>query len=149
MSIKTVKKRLIQNKDAQLLLIAGITMSILIITLSTIAISLSDITITSFDKSSSIQPDFDNIRREFGLAMNQKLEGKLSYSKESIIGLIETYFNETRETFAYFIESYHSNYFNAELQDIVFNNEGVAGIYVYLTMSNDKESIYETVCYDL
>lgn len=131
--------------DAQLLLLAGIAISVSIIALASIAISLSSIS-TPIDKSTFIKSDYDNIRKEFGVALQERLEGKLDYNEN----LIRLYFNHTKDMFIFFVESIEGNTFDAEYQGLTYTTDQIAkGIGVKLSMGNGYDYITEVVEYDL
>ena len=95
--IYILSKKIHKKDDAQLLLVAGIFLCVAIITLASVSVSLANIDI-SIDKTSFIKSEYDNVRKEFGVALKDKLAGKLQYSEE----LILTYFNDVRDTFIFF-----------------------------------------------
>jgi len=137
--------RAYRNNDAQILLLGGIAMSVAILTLAMISVSLSSIS-TPIDKSTFIKSEYDNIRREFGVALQDRLDGKLDYNED----LIRLYFNDTKDTFVFFIESLHGNNFNAEYIGLTYTTDDVVdGMAVALTLSNGVECITEDVEYNL
>ena len=129
--------------DAQLLLIAGIFLSVAIVSLASVMVSLANIDI-SIDKTSFIKTEYDNVRKEFGTALRDKLEDKLGYGAD----LACVYFNDTRDTFVFYLESLKNNYFDAEFKYITYNNYQPNGICCYLRLGNGKEYISELVYYD-
>jgi len=146
-----IKLRNLKNQNnAQLLLLAGITISITIITLSTVAANLSTNATVPFDKTSFIKTDYNNIRSEFGKALRDNLYNKLEYSESSVRRLIWKHFNYTKENFIFYIETIRGNSFNVELLEFrKDHNEDIYGILIRLTMSNGEEFITEDIFYDL
>jgi hypothetical protein len=140
------KNKNYKNEDAQLLLLAGIFLSVAIITLASITVSLANLDI-SIDKTSFIKTDYDNIRKEFGVALKDKLGGKLNYKDSE--PLILTYFNDTRDIFVFFVESLNGNYFDAEYKGLTFTNDEPDGIICIIKFSNGNEYISEVINYDI
>ena len=146
------ENRILSNKrcrkyakdDAQLLLLAGIFLSVAIVTLASVMVSLSDIDI-SIDKTSFIKSEYDNVRKEFGVALRDRLSGKLNYGED----LILVYFNDTRDTFIYFVESLHGNYFDAEYRGLTYTNDEPDGIICFLKLGNGNEYVSEMINYDI
>jgi hypothetical protein len=138
-----VLKMFSNDKRSQLLLSAGIIITLSIISLSLISVSLSKI-VLPIDKSTFIKPEFDNIRKEFGTALQDRLYGKLQYSED----LVHLYFNDTRDAFV-FVEALHGYYFDAKYIKLTYNIDGPDGLIAMLTFSNGKEYICEQVEYDI
>ena len=139
---KKIKKN--SKNEAQLLLLAGIFISVSIVALSSVIVSLVDADV-SIDETSYIKSDYDNVRKEFGMALKDKL-GDSDYSESSII----THFNNTRDTFIFFIESLNGNYFNAEYLEPIYNdNNELTGIKCFIKLGNDKEFVSEILTYDI
>jgi len=130
--------------DAQLLLLAGIFLSVAIITLASITVTLANVDI-SIDKTSFIKSDYDNVRKEFGAALKDRLSGKLSFGDT----LIFTYFNDTRDIFVFFIESLSGNYFDAEYKGLTYTNDEPDGIICFLKFGNGNEFVSEVISYDI
>ncbi|MCK4364743.1 MAG: hypothetical protein KAW45_01695 [Thermoplasmatales archaeon] len=140
--INKIKKN--SKNDAQLLLLAGIFLSVSIVALSSVMVSLVNADV-SIDETSFIKPDYDNVRKEFGMALKDKLEGKLDYSESSVIA----YFNDTRDIFVFFIESLNGNYFNAEYLGLARVGDEIVGITCFLKLGNDNEFVSEIITYDI
>lgn len=146
------KNKILSNKrcrkyakdDAQLLLLAGIFLSVAIVTLASVTSSLANADI-SIDKTSFIKSEYDNVRKEFGIALKDALSGKLIYDED----LIQTYFDETRDTFIFFVESLNGNYFDAEYKGLTYTNDEADGIICLLKLGNGKEYVSETIEYDI
>ena len=142
--IKTGKNQLThRGEEAQLLLLGGIAICLAIITLAMISVNLSSIS-SPIDKSLFIKPEYDNIRKEFGVALSERLNGKLDYGEN----LIRLNFNYTRDTFIFLIESLKGNSFDAKYAGLTYSPDGVDGIRVILTLSNSYEYVNEEVEYD-
>ena len=137
-----------KKDDAQLLLLTGIFLSVAIITLASITVSLVNVDI-SLDKTSFIKSDYDNIRKEFGIALRDRLSGKLNYEEKTLVPLVLTYFNDTRDIFVFFVESLNGNDFYAEYIGLTSTNDEADGIICFLTLSDDNECISEVITYDI
>lgn len=147
--LKVAKKQIIKSNDGQLLLLAGIIISISIIAFASITAELSTNIGITIDKSSFLKSNYDNVRKEFGVALQDNLEGKLDYQKTTVENLVNLYFNDTRETFVFYVESLHSNYFDAEFLELTYNAGQINGLKAVLTLANEKEYISEVVTYEL
>ena len=144
-----INNKKIKNDDSgQLLLLGGVMLTILIISLAVISTSVSDIYI-SVDNTDFIKSEYDNIRREFGLALESNLIDKLEYVTPGTDGdnIVLPYFNDVKDVFI-FTESLYGNYFDANFIRNNFSPEEEAiGMIVELTFDNGKESITEEVEY--
>ena len=128
--------------DAQLLAMGGILISIIVISSAVITINLSNSSIP-LDKSDFIKTDFDNIRKEFGVALQDRLEEKMDYDEEDI----KKFFYDIALTFS-FAESLRDNYFFAEYIEITNTvDDRPNGIKAKLTVGNKNEFITEVVQY--
>ena len=126
------------------MLLAGVFLSVAIVTLSSVIVSLANADI-AIDKTTFIKSDYDNVRKEFGMALKDKLAGKLSYGDD----FIETYFQDIRDTFVFFIESLNGNYFDADYLEVTYTNDEPDGIKCYLRFGNGKEFVSEIIEYDI
>ena len=134
------------NNEAQLLTMGGILVSIIIISSAIITINLSNVS-TPLDKNDFIKYEFDNVRKEFGVALQDKLENKIQYATRDNDALVRYYFNDTSMVFAY-TEFLRGNYFKAEYLGLTFDTEDRAdGIIARLVLGNDREYIIEEVEY--
>jgi hypothetical protein len=140
------KNSFCQRNDGQLLLLGGVMITVFIVALAVISISLSDINIP-IDKKSFIKLDFDNARREFGVALQDRLEDKSSYiNYEDIVSI---YFNDTRDIFI-FAEGLRGNCFDAVYLGISYKFDNSPDtILVGLSLSNKNDYIYEEVKYGI
>jgi len=125
-------------------LVAGIFLSVSIVALASVMVSLANADV-SIDKTTFIKSDYDNVRKEFGMALKDKLKGKLDNNDE----FIRTYFEDIRDTFVYFIESMNGNYFDAEYIDKTYSYGEPDGIVCIIKFSNGKEFVKEQVSYDI
>lgn len=129
-----------RESEAQLLMIGGITICVIIIVASAATISLSSINIP-VDETSSIKSEFDNIREKFGLALQDRLHGKLDN-----ISLVLLYFNDTRNLFT-FAEARHDNYFDAVFVGITSTTDEPDGIVAFIVLGDNHDCISERVEY--
>jgi hypothetical protein len=139
---------LCKENNAQLLLLGGIIISVILIASAAIAINLSNISIP-LDKTSSIKTDYDNIRKEFGIALKDNVKDYLTeFDPDDALQLTQMYSEDIKDTFVFFIESYNDNYFDAEIGEEW--KDGIVGVItVKLTLSDSDEIIQEEVVYDL
>ena len=142
-------RRFRKKNDGQLLLLAGIVISVSIIAFASITANLSTSIGVPIDKTSALKSSYDNIRKEFGIALMYRLEGRLDYSKASVENLVNLYFNETKEIFVFYIESLNDNYFDAKFLDLIYNDGKITGMSVLLTVGTDNEYLQEVVTYEL
>jgi len=144
--MKKLNRSLKKQNEGQLLLIAGITLSISIITLSSVAVNLSSISLP-VEKSLTLKSEYDNIRKEFGIALKDNLKDKIGLGSSDEI--IKAYFNDVRNTFVFYIESFYDVYFDAELDEdfLKYYNLPISEIRVTITLSNEDEYIKEVVSY--
>ena len=124
-------------------MIAGIIITIGIITFGTISISLSNVSYP-IDKRSFIKPEFDNIRREFGIYLKDSY-GDISQHSNSSINLI---FNYSKRIFTS-IESLDGYYFNATLLDYYYKLDKIYGLKIRVSLVDDDEGVVEEVLYIL
>lgn len=125
-----------------MLMIAGITITVGIIALGTISISLSTISFP-IDKRSYIKPEFDNIRKEFGVFLKDSY-GDISQYSFSSINLI---FNHSKRIFTS-VEALDGYYFNAMLLGYYYKLDKISGLEIRLCLIDDDESVVEDVLYD-
>lgn len=139
-------RRLTSKDDAQLLLLAGIFLSVAIVSLASVMVSLANADV-SIDKTSFIKSDYDNVRKEFGMALKDKISDKIDYKNPE--PLIIVYFEDIRDTFVFFIESLNGNYFDAEYKGLTYTNGKVSGVICFIELGNGKEFVSEAVTYDI
>ena len=130
------------NDEAQLLVLTGVTICVLIIVSYGAIISISSINVP-LDKSSFIKSEFDNVRTEFGLVLHDQLHGKMND-----IDFVRMCFNHTRDLFA-FAEAQHNNYFNAEFINVTYTMDTPDGIVAIITLSNDLDIVRDQVFYHI
>ena len=135
------QKRIIKkDNNAQLLLIAGISICVLIIVSSAATVSMVDSFVPT-DKTSSIKTEYDNVRNKFGLALQDHLEGKLETAD------VNYWFDITNNLFSYALAR-HNYYFNAVLVDTISSNgDNDDSIIVILNFSNKNDCITEQIEY--
>jgi len=142
-------KKINKKNNAQLLLLGGIMISIILIASASIAISLSNISIP-LDKTSSIKTDYDNIRKEFGIALKDNInQYLLTFDSVNALKLTKIHFEDIKNTFVFFIENFNDNYFDAEIVNDDWKDDVTGVITVKLTLSDSDETIQEEVVYDL
>jgi len=132
---------LIDQSDGQLLMVGGVAITIIILTLGVVSLSLVDITVP-IEKKLYIKPEFDNVRKEFGVALEERLGDLSKYSVDTI----KLHFNETLDSFVY-VEALRGNYFNASYEGILYKNHVPSGLFVTLTLMNADERVNEEVAY--
>lgn len=148
MNWKKKNRCLDRRNSGQLLLLAGITISLAIIGLSMIAANLAEVNVY-ISKSSYVKSDYDNIRKEFGVALKDRLSGRI-WLGEDFVDFAYVYFNDTRDVFTFFVETLKGNCFNAEFLGLEYNIEQWPdGVIVRLMFSNGYEHISETIVYDI
>ena len=131
-----------KDDEAQLLVLTGVTICVLIIVSYGAIISMSSINVP-LDKSSFIKSEFDNVRTEFGLVLHDQLHGKMND-----IDFVRMCFNHTRDLFA-FAEAQHNNYFNAEFINVTYTMDTPDGIVAIITLSNDFNIVRDQVFYHI
>jgi len=125
---------------AQMLLVAGIVMSVSIILASIIATNLSNVGLSlTMERSTSLLQEYRNIRYVFITVLNETCNGYPSNIRYA--------FNYTRDAL-FDIETRHGNYFNAQFQKIKFFNESeykYANVYVYLSLTHESSHVDESL----
>jgi len=134
------------NDDhGQLLMLAGIIITISILSLALVSISLSgEISISK--KNSFIKYEYDNVRTEFGVALKDRLVDLSQYGNSTI----KEYILDTEDIFVY-TENLDGYYFDVSFvkdefgQDdyILMKGDKKIGIKVNLFLTNGEENIYE------
>ena len=81
------------------------------------------------------------------MALKDKLRDKVDY--ENPESLVITYFEDTRDTFVFFIESLNGNFFDAEYRGLAYTNDEVSGVICFIELGNGKEFVSEIVTYDI
>jgi hypothetical protein len=123
-------------------------MAIIIISMAALSTNISDF-YEPVDKTSYIKHDYDNIRKEFGIALQDELGDKVQYILKDDSQIELQYFNYILETFV-FIESSHGNFFDAEYIASTFTvGDKFDGIEVKLSFNNGEESVVENVKYEI
>ena len=146
--LKSYSNNRFRKNDAQLLLLGGIIITVILISSASIAISLSNVSIP-LDKTSSIKGDYENIRKEFGIALKDNVGEYLDdFEYEISKDLTVLFFEDIKNSFIFFIEIYNNNYFDAEILEI-WKDDTVGVLLVRLTLSDSDEKIQEDVVYDL
>lgn len=139
-----MKKNFNQKNDkGQLLLLAGVIITILIVVSSILSVNLS-ISNRPSDEKTFIRSEFVNIREKFGFALNDKLNNDLMQHED----VVNAVFNETIKQFRFSLARY-DYYFNAELYEIKFVDGQNEGLTVNLTMSNKHDTISEQIYYNI
>lgn len=130
----------LNNKKAQILMIGGIIMCVMIVLSSVASISLTNIAV-SIDKTTFIKSEFECVKDKFGLLLNDRLSGKLNN-----ITFIYSSFNYSRDLLS-FAEARHNNYFNAEFVEMTYTADEADGMIVDIILSNKNDYIKERVAY--
>jgi hypothetical protein len=136
----------IKNNKGQLITLAGIMITISILSVAFVSVNLSSIYLP-LKKGSFLKEEYDNVRREFGGVLKDRLNEKLDYEASDFMKCFNYYFNETKDIFSY-IETLCGFYFNAEFISMLYKNNMPSGFVCVLTLSNDNQYIEEEVIYD-
>jgi len=125
---------------AQMLLVAGIVMSVSIILASLIATNLSNVGFSlTMERSTSLLQEYRNIRYVFSVVLNNSCDGYYS-------NLLYA-FNYTKNAL-FDIEVRHGNYFDASINKMVFHNDSTpkyVDVYVYLSLTHESSHVEEIV----
>ncbi len=106
---KNIIKPIDRKKDSQMILLAGITISILVILLASTSAYISNINATfSFDRGVNALDEYLNVKEVFIKVFNKSCNGG------NDTNYIQNVFNNTRNTLSK-IEIRYGNYFNAKL----------------------------------
>ena len=89
-----------KNDDrGQLFIIGGVMITLAILSLAVISTNLPDVAIPH-DETSYLKPEYDNIRQEFGIALQNTLGSKLKYvPTNDDDDILHTYFNQIKNVF--------------------------------------------------
>lgn len=139
---RTISKKYNKKNDSgQLLILAGILITILIVVSSILSVNLS-ITNRPSDKETTIRQEYINIREKFGQALNDRLsEDDIQFED-----VVDTVFCSTLKEFKFALSRYEY-FFDAELSEIKFVADQPEGLLINITMSNKYDSIFEQVYY--
>ena len=140
------RKSLKKDSEAQLFLIGGVMITVVIIGLAVVSIEIPEAT-KSYSEENFLKTDYNNVREEFGIALQDELGDKLQYISGCDDEVIISYFNEIRGYFA-FAAYLHGNDFSASYNDVgsFFSSSG-AEMRVVLMLGNDEDFIEEEVVY--
>jgi len=133
--------RKFSDKNGQLLVVAGVIVTIMIVVASIATINITSVT-QPIDKTSFIRNEFENVRSDFGYYLEDMLSSEvLSDSKE-----LNKVFNDSVGLFK-FAEARHNYYFDAELVDVIAYSDVPDVLKVNLTLKDLDDSISEYVYY--
>ena len=125
---------------AQMLLVAGIVMSVSIILVSIIATNLSNVGLSlTMERSASLLQEYRNLRYVFSVVFNNSCGGYYS-------NLLYA-FNYTKNAL-FDIEARHGNYFDASINKMVFYNDSTpryVDVYVHLSLTHESSHVEEMV----
>ena len=128
------------NNKAQLILIAGITICVLIIVASAATVSMID-SFVPIEESSSIKSEYDNVRNKFGNSLKDHLEGRMETAD------VDYWFNVSKSLFS-FAEGRHNYFFDAKIISLTSTSgEKLDGMIVEITLSDKNDNICEQVEY--
>ena len=132
------------NNKAQMLIVASITISVLIIVLGVVTATLSNVSVNlPREKSYAIFTDYVDIRKKFGNALYQRLH----YTDNEL--RIENEFDRINLDFINIVNKY-GNFFNAEYVKINYDfYDNPDTLEVELTYRSDTSSVKETVEYNV
>ena len=132
--------RSLDDDHGQLLMMAGIIITISILSLALVSISLSgEISISK--KNSFIKYEYDNVRTEFGVALKERLVDLSNYGDSTI----KEYILDTEDIFV-FAENLDGYYFDVTFEQddfILLKGNDKIGVKVNLFLTNGDESVYE------
>lgn len=130
------KKR---KNNAQMILLAGITIAVLIVALSSISVNLSNIGVgLSLEKSISPLEEYINVRHIFINVFNNSCGG------HNDTNIVWSAFNYTKNVL-FGIEMRYGNYFDAELRNIDYYNEDTLDVSVCLKLICKNTRIEEEI----
>jgi len=131
------------DNNAQMLIVASITISVLIVVLGVVTATLSNISVNlPRERSYAIYSDYIDFREKFGTALNQRMN---SIPVESI----KDEFNNIRFEFTNIANRY-GYFFNAEYIGLNYDYyEDLDSLKVILTFRSDSSGITEEVEYDV
>jgi len=141
--------RRLDDNRGQLLMLAGIIITISILSLALVSISLSgEVSISK--KNSFIKNEYDNVRTEFGVALKDRLVDLSNYNGEDFNTTIKEYILDTEDIFV-FTENLDGYFFDVIfIKDNAGNDEFVImkgsdkiGVKLNLFLTNGGESVYE------
>jgi len=135
--------RNLSDKNGQLLVVAGVIITIMIVVASIATINISSVT-QPIDKSGFIRKEFENVRSDFGFYLDDML---ISEILEDPVELNKV-FNDSVRLFK-FAEARHNYYFDAELKDIITYSDAPDVLKVNLTLKDLDDSISEFVYYHI
>jgi len=137
------KQKIISKKtdDAQLLILAGVVITILLVVSSILSVNLS-ISNRPSNKETYIRSDYVNVKEKFGYALDDNLDRNLMQYED----VVYTVFNDTLKQFKFSLSRY-DYFFDAEIEEIRYIADQPEGIYVSLLMGNKFDSMSETVYY--
>lgn len=124
----------------QMLLIAGVLMVVMAVAISAISINLSNVGMQlSMEKTSSVLQEFRNVRKNFGLALDENINGEN----------VQEGFKATKDGF-FELEMRHGNFFDASLEKRLYTYDGdLEYLLVNLTLSSGDAHIKEEIEYPI
>jgi len=130
------------GKGAQMLMIAGITLVIMILIIASIAVKLSTSGVEiPLKRGGTIFSEYGMLREKFGIALGDNVRSlTASEIREAV--------NKTRDMFRS-VELKHGNIFNAELEDITTDYLGYTHVMINITLISEDSKITEVVDYTL
>ena len=131
----------IKNKEnnAQMIILAGITIAVLIVSLAAISANVSNIGIgLSFERSISPLEEYENLRHVFINVFNSSCAGRNNQY------MIREAFNYTKNVLSK-IEIRYGNYFSAELKDIETYHANTLDVTANLKLISKNTRIEEEI----
>lgn len=134
-----MKKLYKLNNNAQMILLAGIMITILLLSITAIFINLSNIGVTlSLEESSSELDEYTSVRSVFMKVFNQSCNRLNDYT------MINQAFNYTKQTL-FDIELRYGNYLNAELVQIKDYDDNQLNVTINLNFITSRTVIDEKI----
>lgn len=134
-----MKKLCKLNNNAQMILLAGIMITILILSITAIFINLSNIGVNlSLEESSSELDEYTSVRSVFMKVFNQSCNRLNDYT------MINQAFNYTKQTL-FDIELRYGNYLNAELVQIKDYDDNQLNVTINLNFITSRTVIDEKI----
>ena len=136
-----IKTRKLSDNSAQLFIVAGVIITIMIVVSSIATLNSSSVT-KPIDKSDFIRSNFENVKADFGFYLNDILTHELLEDRIEL----DKIFDDSVRLFK-FAQARHNYYFDAEIISVMSYSNSVDTIKVNLTLSDLDDSMTEIVYY--
>lgn len=135
--------RKLSDNQGQLLVVAGIIITIMIVVSSIATINITSVT-QPIDKTGFIKKEFENVRADFGYYLDDILIQEILEDENEL----DKVFDDAVRLFK-FAEARHNYYFNAELEEIISYSSSPDLLKVNLTIRDLDDSVSEIVYYHI